>query len=330
MTCALYEGSRAPLPLHDLAAISNALRRPEAFVRLDVVDPAATDFATIRDEFGLHPLAIEDAVKAHQRPKIEAYGEYWFVVIHGVSRMQDTVTIHEIALFAGKRFIVTVRAEPVFALDEVLRRWNNQPAKLKHDSGALLYEILERLDDGYSPVVEAFEERVSEFETTLLADGKPSDTLLREIFSLKKDVLRFRRAVLPLRELLAPIIRGDITLFEAEELPYYRDVLDHVVRVIEQMDAARDLVTNALDIHLGLVANRQAENAKRQSEVAKQLTIIATIFLPLTYITGFFGQNFGFMVAHVTSERTFWLLGVGSQVIALLALLAYFRYKRWF
>jgi magnesium transporter len=106
-------------------------------------------------------------------------------------------------------------------------------------------------------------------------------------------------------------------------LPFYRDVYDHAIRVIDQLDSARDFINSALEIHLSLVANRQ-------NEVAKQLAIIATVFLPLTYITGFFGQNFGYMVNGITTPQTFWLIGVGTQVVGLVALLGYFKLKRWF
>jgi magnesium transporter len=126
-----------------------------------------------------------------------------------------------------------------------------------------------------------------------------------------------------MRDILQPIIRGDMKLFEHDEIPYYRDVYDHAIRVIDQLDSARDLISSALEIHLSLVANRQ-------NEVAKQLAIIATIFLPLTYLTGFFGQNFGYMVNGITSPQIFWWLGIGSQVVGLAILLAYFRIKRWF
>jgi magnesium transporter len=140
---------------------------------------------------------------------------------------------------------------------------------------------------------------------------------------MKKDVQRFRRAVAPMRDILAPIIRGDVALLENNELPYFRDVDDHTVRAIDQMDQARELVNNAIDLHISMGTNRQ-------NEAAKQLSIIATVFLPLTFITGFFGQNFGYLVNHITSESSFWWLGIGSEIVGSLALLAYFRYKSWF
>jgi magnesium transporter len=141
---------------------------------------------------------------------------------------------------------------------------------------------------------------------------------------MKKEAQQFRRAVLPMRDILNPIIRKDIELFPDADLDYFRDVYDHSVLVMDQLDSLRDIVNSALEIHLSVVGNRQ-------NEVAKQLTVIATIFLPLTFLTGFFGQNFRFLVNDVmVHDWTFWLLGVGTEVLALFLTLGYFRLKGWF
>jgi magnesium transporter len=126
-----------------------------------------------------------------------------------------------------------------------------------------------------------------------------------------------------MRDILNPIIRGDLVLYSTEELAYFRDVYDHAIRVIDQLDAARDLVNNALEINLAIVANRQ-------NAIVKQLTIIATIFLPLTFISGFFGQNFAYLVSNIATPAKFWELGIGTELGALLVLLIYFRVKKWF
>jgi len=322
-TCIAYAGASEPVLIEDFASISNVLSESKGFVWFDVIDPQAADLATIQEEFHLHPLAIEDAIKAHQRPKIESYDGYWFIVVHAATTDGDALNIHEIAIFAGANFIVTVRDVPPYPLDEVLRRWHARGDALRCDSGALLYEILDTVVDGYSPVAEAYERRIETLETTLFSEQAPTRSMLLQIFSIKKDVQRFRHAVVPMREILAPIMRGEMKLFPQDELPYYRDVYDHAVRVIDEMDAAREIANSALDVHISIASNRQ-------NEVAKQLTIIATIFLPLTYLTGFFGQNFGFLVGHIVNPASFWEFGVGTEVAALLALLGYFKYKKWY
>jgi magnesium transporter len=321
--CWVFEGTREGRVLDDLNSISDVLREEGAFIWYDVIDPEPSDLALIQEEFGLHPLAIEDAIKAHERPKIEAYGDYWFLVVKGVTQTAKRIDVHEISIFAGSKFIVTVRSTPAYPLEEIQKRWHNQRDGWRVDSGALLYEILDTIVDGYTPVSEFYEAAVEELETDLLGAREPTNRVLLDIFQMRKDVLRFRRAVVPMREVLTPIIRGDINLFEADEIPYYRDVYDHTVHVIEQLDAARDLVQSAIDIQISISTNRQ-------NEVAKQLTIIATIFLPLTFLTGFFGQNFGFMTERINSKAAFWWLGIGLEVFAFLVLLMYFRFKRWF
>jgi magnesium transporter len=321
--CLIYDAAGNCRPLKALADISEELREPTTFVWLDAVDPQPSDFAFIAEEFSLHPLAIEDALKDHDRPKIEAYGESWFVIVQGATRAGERLRIHELSLFVGAQFLVSVRTEPPYPLDEVERRWQFLPATLRRDSGALLYTLLDTVVDGYTPVAQAFEDRVEALESALLGDARRTNEVLLEIYAMKKELNRFRHAVVPVRDMLTPIMRGDLPLLGADELPYYRDVYDHVTRVIDQMDSARELVNNARDTHISVASHRQ-------NEVAKQLTIVATVFLPLTFITGFFGQNFGWLVNHIADGKTFAAWGIGSEIAAFLALLGYFRFKRWF
>ena len=324
MSCALYVPEGAPREVGSLASISDLLHdEPTALLWLDVVEPDDADFAVIQEEFGLHPLAIEDAIKAHQRPKIEAYGDTWFIIVHAASRNETKLELHEIAIFASSRFVVTVRANPPYSLAAFRQRWEHLPQAIHQDGGTMLYELLDVIVDGYLPIADAFEERVERLEAALLREDAHTREVLLEIYEMKRELATFRRAVLPLRDILTPIMRGDLAFFRPEYLPYFRDVYDHVSIVVDGLDAARDLINNARDTHVAIVSNRQ-------SEVSRQLTIVATVFLPLTFITGFFGQNFGFLTAKMTSATSFWWLGVGGEVAALAALLAYFRYKRWF
>lgn len=323
-TCSIYHAGQTPRQLDDLHAISDHLLNPDDFMWLDVVAPQADDLALIQNEFALHPLAVEDAIKAHQRPKIEAYNESWFLIVHGVTRVGSTLTFHELAIFAGVNYIVTVRAEPAYPLDEVQRRWDQQHNGMRHNSAGLLHTIIDTVVDGYTPIAESFEQHVEVLESELLGGtARRTDDVLLEILEMKNDLTHFRRAVFPMRDILAPIMRGDRHLFAAEDLPYYRDVQDHLARVLDQMDAARDLINNARDTHIAMATNRQ-------QEAAKQLTLVATIFLPLTFITGFFGQNFGYLVNNVASAEAFFWFGIGSEIIALVGLVAYFRHKGWF
>jgi magnesium transporter len=307
-----------------LADISEILEEPNALVWVDVVDPREEDLAVLEEEFQLHPLAVEDAVKAHQRPKIESYDTYWFVVALGASLTEaGRVQLHEIAIFAAQRFLVTVRHGPAFPLEDIEERWNSHPERLRSGGSFLLYTILDTIVDGYFPILESLQERIDSFEETLFENSPMKNTLMHDIFEMRRQGQAFRRAALPMRDILNPIIRGDVEILAAGEIPYFRDVYDHAVRVIDQLDSLRDLLGSALEIHLSVIANRQ-------NEVAKQLTVIATIFLPLSFLVGFFGQNFDFLVTHISGPGAFLGLGIGTEVATMIVMLLYFKRKGWF
>lgn len=322
LNCRIFRDGRPAAAPASFSDLSEILKEARSFVWFDMIDPATQDLAVLEKEFALHLLAIEDAVQAHQRPKIEEYTDYWFIIVKGVSIAAAGTIFHEVAIFAGTRFVVTVRHSPAYPLDEIERRWLNHPEPLRHDSGHLVYTILDTIVDGYFPVTEELQERIDALEVSLFERRPRHDALLRQIFNMKKDVQQFRRTALPMREILNPIIRRDLTLFTETETAYFRDVYDHAVRVMDQLDAMRDLVNSALEMHLSVIANRQ-------NAISKQLAVIATIFLPMSFITGFFGQNFAFLVNRITDVRAFWIFGVGSQITALIILLLYFWRKGW-
>jgi magnesium transporter len=326
ISCTVFRNGKSSDVTHRLDEISTILEEKGSLVWFDAVDPGPNDLDVLKREFNLHPLAIEDAVHAHQRPKIDAYGTYWFLVIQAVTTQDQRVRFHEMGIFAGSNFVVTVRHDPTYPLDEIRERWNAHPEGMELGAGFLLYTILDTVVDGYMPVSETFAERVDDLEERLFSKMHPDRDrdVLPEIFRMKKDGHHFRRAVLPMRDILNPIIRKDLDLFQDADLDYFRDVYDHAILVIDQMDTLRDVVTSALEIHLSVVANRH-------NEVSKQLTIIATIFLPLTFITGFFGQNFAYLVGSVLNNTwAFWVLGIGTEILALLLTLGYFKRKDWF
>ena len=326
MQCTAFRSGKRVGVIHDIARVPEAFDSPDEIVWLDLLDPTDDDYEKLRSTFDLHPLAIEDAQTAHERPKIEQYPNYLFLVVHPASWTNDRLSTHELAIFAGRRFLVTIRRTPAYAVEEAERRAHLHDGEMGTDAGFLLYTLLDTVVDEYFPIGDRLEERIGELQLDLFAadkDPRELSDMLRRIFDLKNDVHHARRAVVPMRDILQPVVRGDLKIFDRDRDHYYRDVYDHVIRVIDQLDSARDLVNSALEIHLSLVANRQ-------NEVSKQLAIIATIFLPLTYVTGFFGQNFGWMVNGITARGTFLWLGVGSEIVCLTILIVYFRLKKWF
>lgn len=323
LTCVVFEDGQASGSPRALTDISEILTEKGKLVWFDLVAPHPEDLRLLEREFDLHPLAIEDAVSAHQRSKIEPYGEYYFIVVHAATISGDQLTLHELAIFAGRNYLVTVRHDPPYPLEEILKRWQSHPEHLRDAAGYLLYTILDTVVDGYLPVAEMFQERVDSLEEGLFQKSPSQAEVLPQIFRMKKEAQMFRRAAFPMREVLNPLVREDLSLYSREESFYFRDVYDHTVLVTDQLDSARDLVNSALEIQLSVAANRQ-------NEVAKQLTIIATIFLPLSFIVGFFGQNFSWLVGHIGGGPTFTFVGLGTDVAAVVLTLLFFKLRGWF
>jgi len=320
--CTVYDRGTAPATLDDLDAISDVLAKRDGFVWLDIAQPTPADLALLQREFDIHPVAIEDALLWHERPKIEFFDRYVLVIAHAATLDAEGALItHEIAVLAGESYAITLRAYPVYSLDEIDRR-RQTSLSVPQDSTGLLYIVLDSIVDGYFPVTELYTTRLDRLESTLFENEGFLERTEREIFRFKRSLTLFRSIVAPMREILLRLTHTEVAPLKPELALYFRDVHDHVLRAIEQIDITRDLVNSTLDIHL-------ATQSHRQNEVSKQLTIIATIFLPLTYITGFFGQNFGWMVNNIVSPQIFWWVGVGSQVVTLAILFAFFRSRRW-
>ncbi|HEY4439884.1 MAG TPA: magnesium transporter CorA family protein [Candidatus Elarobacter sp.] len=321
--CMVFTGASTSRALEDPDEISELLKDRHNFVWFDLAEPTAHDLELLKAEFALHPTAIEDAALVHERPKIEAFDGYHLVVAHAATLEGTALVLHEIAIFVGGNFVVTIRAHPVFPLDEIERRWTSR-GSVPHTSAGLLYVILDVIVDAYHPVTVEYEERLVAIENQVVGP-RPGGTasVLRGILGFKRDLVELRHAAAPMRDILSPVLRGELGTLDPSLNAYFRDVYDHALRTTDQIDAIRDLLNSTLDIHL-------SSEAHRQSEVSKQLTVIATIFLPLAYITGFFGQNFGWMVNRIGELPQFLWLGVGSQALTVIALVAYFRHKRWF
>ena len=320
--CLVFRKGMPPAPVHDVGEVSDILKETDAVVWLDLCDPTAVQIDVLHAEFGLHPLALEDATTAHERPKADAYPEYWVVVVHGITGTADGFVVHEMTIFAAHRFVVTVRHSPLYPLGQVEHRWLQDDNPMRHDSATLLYLLLDTIVEDYSNVADGFVRRVAEIEEVLFGGGHSPREFLQEVFSMRNDLRRFRRSIAPMREILTSIIHSPGDIFKADEVAYYRDVRDHAVRAIDEIDAAGDAVSSALDMQFRL------EN-QRQGDVVKQLTVIATIFLPLTFITGFFGQNFGWLVTNIASLPTFLVFGIVLEIATVASLLLWFKVKRW-
>lgn len=299
----------------DRDAIAGLLKRDEYFW-LDLTDPGEKEVAELKDIFGFHPLALEDTLKRGQRPKLDDFGEYMFLVYYGGEEAERGGTkMVEVHAFLSGGYIVTTHREGCAALDEVRERLAAQPPRSEQ---FVIYRVLDGLTDTFFPVLERLDDRIERLDTAIFDRATPHQ--LEEITALRRELVELRRIVTPQRDLLARGIDDilEIPGLEVDSRNYFRDVYDHSIRISDQIDSYRDLLSGSRDAYLSVVSNRL-------NQITKQLTVMATIFLPLSFVVGFFGQNFKWLVVNIQSPGAFFALGIGSLVLSALALLIWFR-----
>ncbi len=319
LTSRLYRDGEVAEENFDPARISDLLQEDEALVWLDIEDPSDGELRMLQEEFSLHPLAVEDALHRGQRAKVEVYEDHFFLVLHAQQLHGDELRDSEIHVFVGAGFLVTLRYPPAFDLGQVRHRWEKQGALTREGGGALLYALLDEVVDGYFDVVERLEDISEEVEAAVFADEPVAD-LQERIFSVKKRLLHFRRAVLPLREVL-DLLQEEVGVVTDHLRPYFRDVADHVLRVLEFVDNVRELATAALEAHLSQVSNRL-------NQVMKQLTSWAAIILVPTLIAGIYGMNFTGPFPAFRNPAGFWI-AISMMAVSAGVLYWIFRRRDW-
>ena len=322
--------------LHDLVADERRL------LWLDLVAPSADELRLVSQEFSLHPLAVEDAIKQQQRPKIDEYEHHYYMVVFAIEAVEhaerhrehrerrqtgqpiipSNFRIREIDVFVGKRFLITVHQRPLPFFDDLLDRWRHNRGAIDEGIGVLLYTLLDGIVDCYFPILDDIVERVEALEESFFTDvvnqGKRYD--MRSLFRVKRDLLRLRRVIAPERDVLLILARQEMHLFERDVAVYFQDVYDHVMRVTDAIDVYQDLLTNALESYLSLVSNNL-------NQVMKTLTSFTVILAAPTVIAGIYGMNFDNMPElHWTYGYPF---ALGLMLLSVLALFIYFRRKGW-
>lgn len=297
--------------------IAAALTRGAPFW-LDLRATEGEELDILRDEFAFHPLAVEDAEHFGQRPKIDVYEGFSLLVGYGVSTGGETTEVH---CFYTENCLVTVHRDAVPPLDAAIAHVTGRAAPFPAPI-MLLHRVLDTLIDSYFPVLDAMDESIDGLEDAILR--RPTEAQLGNLFRLKRSLVTVRRLASEQRDVFASALTDDDALpgMTREAERYFRDVYDHLTRISQTADSLRDLLMSAVDTHLSTTSNRL-------NVVMKQLTIIATVFLPLSFVTGFFGQNFAWMVNRITGAWSFWVGGIAVQVLIVVGLVAMFRHKGW-
>jgi magnesium transporter len=287
--CAVYEEGRRREGNTTLADASQLCRRDGSFAWLGLFEPSEEELKRVEAEFGLHPLAVEDAVKAHQRPKLEVYGDTLFFVLKPVRYIdpEEVIEIGEILLFVNPAFVISVRHGKPSPLQAVRTRLDSDPDLISHGPGAVLYAILDRVVDDYGPVVEGVDADIQQIEGEVFSDDRHLNPAQR-IYRLESEVLDFDRAVAPLAAAVDRLARGDFGVIDKELRRYFLDVHDHLLRVVPQVHGFRELLSTALHANLTQISVRQNEDMRRIS------AWVAILAVP-TAVAGIYGMNFEHM-----------------------------------
>ena len=254
----------------------------------DVSDPTSADFLELAEEFGFHPLSIEDCRNEHQRPKVEEYPGYYFLVLYEaeLAGPNDALELRELNIFLGKNYLVTVHSRPIRAVETARRLWREWRDRSEQGVGLLAYLLIDAIVDDYLPLLDVISDRMDDLEDKIF--GEFQTEAIEEIFIVKKKLLYLRRSITPLRDVFNTLLRREQPIFPRETHVYFQDVFDHLIRVADTIDTLRDMLGSTMDAYLSVAGNRM-------NQIMKRLTSISTILMSVTLIAGVYGMNFELM-----------------------------------
>jgi magnesium transporter len=317
----LYRDGRLVAQGFPVSQISDHLADASVTVWLDLRDPDRDDLDVLREEFALHPMAVEDAVHDWERPKLDRYRSHLFLTAYGARLDSGTgeLATSEIAAFVTPQALITVRKDDGLDIGRVVERWDATSDLSRFGVGYLLYGLLDYIVDGHFEAVQSLDDAVEALEDDLFSDVPKGLQVQRRSFELRKSLVLLRRVVIPMREVVNTVMRRDLHIASEELMPYYQDVYDHVLRAAEWTDSLRDLVTTILETNLTIQSNRM-------NVITKKVTSWAAIIAVPTFITGFYGMNVpypGF------SEKLGFAISCAIMVVSGLVLYTVFRRKDW-
>lgn len=306
----------------DPARISDVLNEPGVILWVNVKDPGPAEVEMLREEFGFHRLALEDVTKQRQRPKVDEYPNYFFVVMYAPlsAEPEDELRTAEIDLFVGKNYVVTIHNGDIPSLADAAARWEKTDPELRDQVGFLLHTISDSVIDAYFPIVDAMEDRLDQLEFSLFSARAQFDA--EELLAAKRNLYTLRKAIYPLREVFNVFLRRDQVIFSPETYPYFQDSYDHVLRLLDIIDIERDMATGALEAQLSVVSNRLNVTMQRLTVIAVCVAIMGAVF-------GAWGMNFDEVPLHRLGMNGFILVTAATVALCGIALVWARRMGLW-
>ncbi|MBU1864104.1 MAG: magnesium/cobalt transporter CorA [Candidatus Omnitrophica bacterium] len=301
--------------------LKKLLHERKQLIWVDLEQPTEEEVAILSDVFNFHPLAIEDCTNISYYPKIDNFEDYLFMVMHAVdfASQEKELSTLELSLFLSGNYVVTYHARPIRSVIQTKERCQKNPLQIMgKGSDFLVYTILDSLADNFIPTLNALDHRIDEVEKEIFVDAP---AVLNKIITIRNDIINLRKVIRPQRNTINLLTRGNLPFIHKNNLIYFRDIYDQLYRISEQSDGYRDMISGVLDTYLSLTSNKM-------NQIMKTLTIVMTIMLPLTLITGIYGMNFEFMPELHTPWGYFAVLG--AMVAIAIALIFYMKRKKWF
>jgi magnesium transporter len=318
-TLVLDRATKTFTHVSDPDLISDHCAHPSDILWVDVADPTSEDFDELAREFGFHPLSIEDCRHEHQRPKIEEYPGYYFIVLYEAEMQAGCqLELRELCIFLGTNYLVTVHSQPIRNIEKAQHTWRYWTDLAERKTGLPAYLLMDAIIDDYMPMLDDFSDRLDELEEQVFGNFQPE--ALRDIFRIKKQLIFLRRAVVPLRDVFNTLLRREQPIFSRETMIYFQDVYDHLIRVADSIDALREIVGSTMDAYLSVSANRT-------NFVMKRLTSLSAILMSVTLIAGIYGMNFAYMPE--IGWRYGYIGSLASMLVIALALYFFFRKIKW-
>lgn len=313
------------LPLSKLKAY---IKDKKAVMWVDLQKATDEEYKELEDAFRFHPLSMEDARKSIELPKVEIFDEYIFVVLYNfyLEKEKNYPIKKEVDFFLGKNFLVTVHEHESSSVEQLAIRLEKTKNGKNYSADFLMYKIIDHMVDQYFPIVDSWEDHIEELESNIISH-KFSKNALQEITRTKKDVLFFKRNLSPQREVINKLSTRDFNFIRESTILYFRDVYDHIIRVYTELEIQRDLINNAFEAYMSVLTIQMTKSSNKMNEIMKKLTVISTIFLPLTFLAGVYGMNFHYFpeITWRYGYLLFWIAAVALGVF----MFWFFKKKKW-